>query len=155
MTNEKTRAGSIANRDRAALYRAANGRVKDAIGQGFPLEAVGLLESMICDRLESHIQALTTKPGRFNMLRPLITLVTKEDPSPEMTDLATRLDAWRLERNRVVHEMAKISIADAGQVNWHARNQAAASTARRGQQLLRDLDRHVRASRRRNGATAR
>lgn len=152
--DDKTRAGAAANPDRSALYRAANGRIKDAIEQGFPLEAVGLLESIIADRLESHIGDLSGKPVGFGTLGRLIPRAATLDDSAEMAQLAERLDAWRQERNRVVHEMAKVSVADAAGVDWATRSRAAAVVARQGIRLFRDLDKHIRA-RRRGGSRGR
>ena len=48
----------------------------------------------------------------------------------------------------VVHEMAKVSVADVGEVDWAARSRAATALAREGHRLFRDLDKHVRAARR-------
>lgn len=97
-------------------YREAWARIGAAQGHGFYLEAVTLVESMITDRLISHLSrvgALTrqTELHKYPSLSRLIQMWRVQCPTPiaarHFTDLQAAVDTWRQTRNKVVHGMVK------------------------------------------------
>lgn len=58
--------------DRYEIIKSAISRFKTAIEHSFFLEATALIESLICDRLESRIGELTQKSVEFGTLGDLL-----------------------------------------------------------------------------------
>lgn len=97
-------------------YREAWSRIKKALEQGFYLEAVTLEESIITDRLISHLvgvgavrRAVELKdyPGFAQLIQKW--KIQNPDPidTQDYCDLQTAVDEWRRRRNKVVHGMVK------------------------------------------------
>lgn len=124
------------NYEKQARYQAAYDRLTLALDGGFYIEATAICESIICDRLHSHIawrikeykqysmnsllkrlkelECYKDSPPRLSLskcasLKILIDSVTLDfdDYSrPNYVDLPARLDDWRNKRNGVAHRIA-------------------------------------------------
>lgn len=139
--------GTTVRRTRGWLYRQAFAQIKKAQEQGFYLEAITLVESLITDRLESRLSHLKGKDFSFKTLGSLIEAISQCETDAEIKTLVRdELDPWRHERNRALHEMAKL--AEGEESTWQERTERLAPTARRGSALLRKIDKHVSRQRR-------
>lgn len=126
------------NKEKFASYREAFDRIKKAQEGGWYFEAVTLQESILSDRLQSHL--LGTGVIKIEK-RPktLGTLVSKYKNNPCMPpDLYQRLNDWTSDRNKVVHEFAKSmpglpskDVESALHHAWH--------TAMNGDRIVRDV----------------
>ena len=155
--------GSSVAKARYNLYRHCNAQLKHAMANGFYLEAITLLESMITDRLESRIAALHGQDeiyrafgtlgellfGRRSRTKDqrIIGLLSKDlDEPSELVDLYHRINEWRSNRNACLHEMVKLG--DESDKEWKYRYAHSKSVAKAGQKLFRDLSRITRAYKR-------
>ncbi len=96
-TNEK---GKI----RYARYKYVLEQYKKAMENGFYLEAVTLMESIISDRLESRA-AYLEKTNGFETLGKLCNILSSDDT---LKDIIPQVVEWKNGRNKVLHEMSKI-----------------------------------------------
>lgn len=121
------------------LFADAFKRVDRAISSGFHLEAIVILESLICDRLETSISVKTQisiEPGT------LASLNSKCKKLEILTqDLYDQVDTWRMQRNLVMHQMVKITSAE--DADWRARMSFARQVARDGKQLLNKVQKNL------------
>lgn len=122
-------------RAKAILFHAAFKRIERAIANGFYIEAIAIEESLICDRIESAISIATNKEGYPETLGPLLSQPKKLSVFPD--ELLHGLDAWRKDRNLVMHQMVKITNSDT--TDWRSRMKFARITALEGKSLLRDV----------------
>ena len=67
----------IAGIERHEIIKSAMSRFNTAIEHSFFLEATALIESLICDRLESRIAELTHKSIEFGTLGDLLKELNK------------------------------------------------------------------------------
>ena len=94
-------------------YREAWTRIKEAQEQGFYLEAVTLVESIISDRLVSYLVSVGEMDvaGRYVSLSALIRRWKERKPESisfgGYSDLQAAVDHWRQLRNNVIHGMVK------------------------------------------------
>jgi hypothetical protein len=94
-------------------YKAAWARINQAQATGFHFEVVTLCESVISDRLLSFVLGVapSTKADARTTFDSLIKLWRKLATSPpaakDGSDLISAVDAWRVQRNTVVHGMTK------------------------------------------------
>lgn len=105
--------------ERYVLFRGAAHRISTAVNEGFYLEAITLIESILAERLEKRAQYLyktlsikskeinKVKDG-FQCLGPLIIAINKHERSQDVLMALKEIDAWRESRNRALHEMVKI-----------------------------------------------
>lgn len=133
--------GTPVGQTRYRLYRKAYARVKDAQETGFYLEAITIIESLVSDRLESRLCHL----GVNVAFKPLGKLIDGfKSKSSKESDLELRrlvaedLDGWRGERNRALHEMAKL--VEGEDADWDTRYDGLRAVATRGAALLRKID---------------
>jgi len=121
------------------LYKQAYSRINDATKQGFFLEAITIIESLISDRLESRLTFLKKHDVSFKTLGGLIKESRKtETDSPLKELVAQDLDRWRNDRNKALHEMAKI--ADGDSSTWEDRVKGIVPVATDGLKILRAID---------------
>lgn len=165
------------NHIKHARYVRAHERLNLALDQGFFIEAAMICESIITDRLHSHLHWRVTEAGtltpddvqqRLPKVRGRLTFTGHGNlgylikvfhldfdhfENDRHVDLPARLDAWRDRRNRIAHgtvytEPAKKSYAD----EFDAFMKRAEDCARDGKPLLNclnDWDRSARARHRR------
>jgi hypothetical protein len=118
------------------LYHRAYSRVNKAIARGFHIEAIAILESLMCDRLENLLKALhPDSKVELSSLGKLYNSVNKEVEMPEL--LLADLKQWNKARSQVIHQLVKISDVDA--VNWRERMAFARKTSREGKLILNEL----------------
>lgn len=121
---------------KAILFREAYRRIDRAIAKGFHLEAIAIVESLICDRIESTISLVTTKESYPDTLGPLLSQIRKLSVFPD--ELIRELDSWRRDRNLVMHQMVKITNSDT--TDWRSRMKFARLTALTGKSLLQNVN---------------
>jgi hypothetical protein len=127
---------ALARKAREDLYRHAYSRLDKAISRGFHIEAIAILESLMCDRLENLLQAIhPDSKVELGSLGKLYNSVNKEIAIPE--PLLTDLKQWNKARSQVIHQLVKISDVDA--VNWRQRMVFARKTSHEGKLILNEL----------------
>lgn len=128
---------------RRRLYKNAFKRVFDALTQGYALEAIALIESMIADRLESRTAAIH---GHMPEKREFSTLVKlaqplagkKSNEPDEAKQIFRQVEKWSARRKTALHEMVKL--AEGSSADWHARYEIARQDAAEGIAILRKVD---------------
>lgn len=111
--SEPTKAtrGNVAKAD---SYNEARARIKSAKENGFYIEAVAIMESIVCDRILSYLHTVhdfplrTKKDWHHNMSN----LVKEVRSRTTLTDQEGRciwdlLDKWRRQRNEIVHRLVR------------------------------------------------
>jgi hypothetical protein len=63
-TSQKPSLTPELRRAKEELFRKAFSRIEKSISRGFHLEAIAIIESLICDRLETSIAAITRESTR-------------------------------------------------------------------------------------------
>lgn len=108
---------------RYRLYKSVIDRFMDARRDGFYLEAITLMESLITDRLESILihYGIIRPEKSFLMLGPCIKAL-QEAQGILSDDLLAQLDDWRKARNQSLHEIAKIEEGDSAIFNQRYEN---------------------------------
>lgn len=142
-TSQRKRAiamsGSTIGSSRYNLYKQAYSRINDATKQGFYLEAITIIESLVSDRLESRLSFLKGCDFSFKTLGGLIKESRKTETDSELRWLVDQdLDKWRNDRNKALHEMAKI--ADGDSSTWEERVKGIIPVAMAGLKILRAID---------------
>ena len=138
VSNKPTRIenNALTRKAREDLYHRAYSRVNKAIARGFHIEAIAILESLMCDRLENLLQALhPDSKVELGSLGKLYNSVNKEIEIPE--SLLIDLKQWNQARGQVIHQLVKISDVDA--MNWPERMAFARKTSNDGKKLLGKL----------------
>lgn len=127
---------------RHALYRAAYARINEAMDAGYNLEAITLIESLLSDRLESRATFLAQRDRSFLALGAVITELRNLEKDEELRAIVQR-DAvvWKDERNRALHEMAKLASGDTR--TWDERISLLKVHAKQGIKLLRSYDKRL------------
>ena len=114
------------------LFQEAFKRIDYSMSKGFHLEAIAIIESLICDRLETSVRVITGERASPKNLGPLITILrdVPEFPSKLIEELYT----WRSDRNLVMHQMVKITVNEV--FDWKSRMAFARVTSIDGRSLL-------------------
>ena len=103
------------NKPKYLSYTKAWDLINAALKEGFYLEAVTIEESIISDRILSYIAALAPSPklGPRSNFGDLISKWRKLAGASliiaDGSDLGVEVDAWRDQRNRVIHGLVKSS----------------------------------------------
>ena len=143
LANQGTPVGAM----RYSLYKQAYTRIAEASEQGFHLEAISVIESLVSDRLESRLSFLKGHDFSFKNLGPLITEMRRLESDEDLRKLVDQdLDEWRKSRNRDVHEMAKM--ADGDFSTWADRAKELIPIGKKGLSCLRAIDKRYRELRR-------
>jgi hypothetical protein len=150
MADPRKRAISVSDNDigqeRYALYKSSFSWIAKSIDEGYYLEAISIVESLVADRLESYLPFLFDKDFSFKTLGELIQAI-RSDKSGK-TDEVLRslvlndLDEWRKDRNKAAHEMVKIE--DGKKVSWEERVKINKTVAEIGLELVRKIDNRIR-----------
>lgn len=138
---------SQTGQDRKNLYTGCLERVSKALDEGYALEAITLLESLIADRLEArlaYINGQRAEKRKFSTLGCLTQELkgTKAGEPKEAVAMYDAVDDWATLRNEAVHEFAKLS--EGNSKNWDAKYKTAKKAAKNGKKLFRDLDKVIR-----------
>jgi hypothetical protein len=111
VNNQKVRAKAhdISGRNRYDLLKSVISRYNYATKQSFFHEATALIESLICDRLESRQGELTNQPVQFDTIGRLLSKLNKIENDVDLCfTMNNSLKDWWSNRNIVTHEAAKI-----------------------------------------------
>ena len=143
-TNKRKRAiveeNSVVGKHRREIYKSAFKRIKKANEDGYYLEAITLIESLITDRLESRLSYLDGKDFSFKTIGKLIKKTNQIETDSELKILIeTDLYEWSDDRNKSLHEMAKIAEDDFS--TWDDRYLKLKNISTKGLTLLRKIDR--------------
>lgn len=131
------------NSEKYLSYREAFARIKFAQEEKFYLEAISIEESIITDRLISHLHG-TNKIAIENekdvhkkySFHKLIELLSSEEV--DESKLKTRLFTWKDDRNICLHRLAK-SFPGSSTKNIDEFLNFAEKTAKTGENLVRDV----------------
>lgn len=134
--------------NRYDILKEVISRYKDAMKNGYYLEAVALCESLITDRMESRYGELTKVDPEFNTLSGLRNLLNgnknqpKVETDPTLENIYNLIcNTWASERNKAVHQAAKIS--KASPKVWSAFLSDAKKAAEDGMKYFRELDKQL------------
>jgi hypothetical protein len=137
MNNPKIRATilEIPGIDRYEIIKSALSRFNTAFGHSFFLEATALIESLICDRLESRIGELTQNPVEFGTLGDLLKKLNSIETEVELKNIMNKiLYQWAGKRNIVIHQAAKIELGK--KKDWNGYLRLSESTAKEGRKAF-------------------
>jgi hypothetical protein len=159
---------------RYALLKAAFTHAQAALLEGYPLEAIAVLESLITDRLGSmvhgslgadvrlgHSLGALIKVAQANVIAPAVvdgsidqTTSTQKAAFPNdiLVFVSTAMTRWWRRRSEAIHAMPKVRLTDMR--SFQARHDALIAVAVEGIRILLALDAFDRRERQRNGAGA-
>jgi hypothetical protein len=121
--------------DRYEIIKSAISRFNTAIEHSFFLEATALIESLICDRLESRTGELTNKSVEFGTLGDLLKKLNSIETDIELKNIMNNiLYQWAGKRNIVIHQAAKIELGK--KKDWNDYLRLAESTAIEGRKAF-------------------
>ena len=123
-------------KERYCTYTDVIKRYHQALANGYYLEAITLMESIISDRLESYLIRMTSdNKYSFNTLGQLIQgLTCIGDTHMPISDILI----WKNNRNASLHEMAKIE--DGKYRDFGTKYSDAKNCADEGYELFRKID---------------
>lgn len=128
---------------RHELYADVLARINQSYENGYYIEAITLLESIISDRLESICNEVNqNNDDAFSMLGTLINHAKRIDVSEDWSDILNKLDEWRKKRNSAIHEMAKIE--DGNMTPFVDRYATCKDIVEEGKVLFREIDNNIR-----------
>ena len=117
------------------LYRRAYRKIDRSIKSGFHIEAIALLESIMCDRLESLLERVS---GDYIAVSTLGQLLEKLRPHQVIPrELEDEIRAWNRQRGLVIHEIVKVTLT--ASTSWNERISFARITALEGVVLLKKV----------------
>jgi len=125
-------------KDRHNLFAKVIERISKAESEGYYLEAIALLESIISDRLESRLSHITDSNVGFYNLGFLIRLIQLFEKQPQIVALSKDIKKWAERRNTCLHEMAKIKLKD--NKTWDEKVNLCKDTITEGIELFREID---------------
>ena len=132
---------------RKNLYAGCLDRVSKALDDGYALEAITLLESLIADRLEARLACIHGQKAEKRQFSTLGCLTQelkgkKAGEPEEALHLYGCVDEWANLRNEALHEFAKLS--EGSSKKWETKYKKAQKAAKKGMKLFRDLDKVIR-----------
>ncbi len=125
-------------KERHNLFALVIERISQAEKEGYYLEAIALLESIIADRLESRLSHITDSIVGFHTLGFLVRLINLFEKQSQIKDIANQIEKWSKKRNTCLHEMAKIDLND--NKSWNEKVNFCKETISEGIELFRDID---------------
>jgi hypothetical protein len=129
--------------ERYELYKSAFTQITESIKAGYYLEAISIVESLISDRLESHLSLRLGRDFSFKTLGALIQGIKEHETDRTLRSVVLDdLDQWRAARNKAAHEMVKIE--EGKQISWDERTKVNEVVAVQGLKLVRKIDQTVR-----------
>lgn len=131
---------------RYELFKSVIGRINQACQDGYYLEAITLIESLISDRLESYLSFVLEDNIGFQNLGTLIdnfrSKKNQEKIDNELKEVVLNdIDDWRKKRNMILHEMAKIDFNN--QLTWEQKCQDLDEIAKSGIDIFRKIDKRL------------
>ena len=130
--------------DRQDLFSKVIDRINDSINNGYFLEAIALLESLIADRLESRLSFLLSKNVGigFVPISRLIKDINDKEEQDKIISISNEVGLWAKDRNKCIHQIAKIDINS--NQSWGQQMEFCKSTADKGLILFRKVDKDIR-----------
>ncbi|MDP6396431.1 MAG: hypothetical protein QGI16_06850 [Candidatus Marinimicrobia bacterium] len=125
-------------KERYKLFAEVIERIQKAEKEGFYLEAIALLESIIADRLESRLCYITGSNVGFHTLGFLIRLIKLFEKQTQIIKVADQIEKWSKKRNTCLHEMAKIALNNSK--TWVEKVNFCEDTISEGIELFREID---------------
>jgi hypothetical protein len=128
---------------RMQLIKKALDKIEAAKSQGFYLEAIAILESLIADRLESLISIVDKKTGFQTLgssIKKLKAIGSKFDKD-FMKFIKNKLNPWRDNRNKALHEMVKLEANNLH--GWEARYAKLEEEIGKGYKIFRRIDKEI------------
>jgi hypothetical protein len=133
--------------DRYEIIKSAISRFNTAFEHSFFLEANALIESLICDRLESRIGELTNESVEFGTLGNLLKKLNNIETDVELKNIMNNvLNQWAGKRNIVIHQAAKIELGKKKDWNYYLR--ISESTAKEGRKAFDNYNKQLQKLRR-------
>ena len=124
---------------RYKLFRQVFSRINAAQQQGFYLEAITLVESLVTDRLEGRLSFVLGEDFSFKTLGAVIKTANTHEADDVMKSIISgRLETWRISRNKALHEMAKLAAGDSR--TWEDRTMGLIPVCNEGISILREID---------------
>lgn len=122
------------------LYEAAFTAYNDAMKHHYFLDAVGLIGSLIEDRLESLLNELD--PDGDKSLKPLGTLIQRLNKMniESFNKVLSEINSWKDKRNDAIHQLAKLLDPE-----FNKHYASLKKTAEEGFRNFRDLDKQYKA----------
>lgn len=132
---------------RRTLYARCLERIRSALEDGYVLEAITLLESLITDRLEARLASIhAQKPEKrkFSTVGKLIQELSgkKVGESDEALAVYVKVAKWADKRNEAIHEFAKLR--EGSTKKWETKYSEARGAVEEGGKVFRELDKIVR-----------
>lgn len=144
MSKSKIRATilDIPGVDRHEIIKSAMSQFNIAIEHSFFLEAIALIESLICDSLESRIGELKHKSVEFGTLGDLLKNLNSIETDVELKKIMNKvLNQWAGKRNIVIHQAAKIELGK--KKDWNGYLLLAESTAIEGRKAFDNYNKQL------------
>lgn len=126
------------------LYKKVIEHINKSIDNGYYLEAITLIESLIADRLESHLTFIKGEDFSFKTLDKIVKNFSKHksDIDDDLCRLVEEdVNNWKDKRNLVLHEMAKIEINS--ELTWEEKTKDLEEIARVGFKIFRNIDKRL------------
>ncbi len=136
-------ASTQGNQAKYQSYRLAHERMSAAIEARFPLEAVAIAESLLSDRLLSfangHGAGFEADKITLRQVTPKVAKICRETKDAEGQALAHAADQWAVERNKVLHQIAKSGQGDGPPIAADSFLESAMEVAVRGVELVKGV----------------
>lgn len=129
---------------RGEFYHDIISHINKAIDAGYYLEVITLLESLICDRLESRNSYLLGKPFSFHTLGDNFHQNQKIETDEKLLELTKEngeVAQWAKLRNESLHAMAKIAKGDG--ISFHEKYEKLKNVIDKGEILFRKIDKEI------------
>ena len=136
---KKTKYSPNMGKSKQNLYRHAYKRIESSISKGSHIEAVALIESIMSDRIESAIGAITHKEVNASTLGLLFKQLNQLRPADNK--LVESIKSWNKSRGLVIHQMVKLT--NNYDSDWSARITFARVTAKDGLEVLKELRKYT------------
>jgi len=128
------------NKKKSNSYALAYERIDKAIAEKFPLEAIAIEESIIADRLISHMASRGISYETFTSTVRIIKDIEEYYKDDEKSkELLTSIKLWCNERNSALHSIVRSKHGDAPKIKHSNFVTSAMGTARRGKKFARAI----------------
>jgi len=129
---------------RYELYKTGFEKIRVAMQQGYFLEAICIIESLLADRMESRLGEFDPSFTGFINLMPLVKQLRRYEKDIYLNYVLNDIAAWSSDRNKI-HEIMKL---DSNNLQtWDQKQKRLGEIATEGLRLLRNYDNGLRRSR--------
>jgi len=136
---KKTKYSPNMGKSKQNLYRHAYKRIESSISKGSHIEAVALIESIMSDRIETALAAITNQPVTASSLGTLFKKLHQIEPASDA--LRAAIWEWNESRGFVIHQMVKLT--NDHDSTWTERITYSRKVAREGLPLLKELRKYT------------